>query len=134
MWLTLAAIGVLAVTPSAPPDSDQYPSEEALRRYTQGRVLEEAGFRSDALNEYFRAFAIDANAAIATRASEVAAARGDHDRSLEFANKALALEPARLAPRVASWSERGLLETRDGRLRLTEDGFLLSDALFVDLL
>ena len=46
----------------------------------------------------------------------------------------VALEPARLAPRVASWRERGLLETRDGRLRLTEDGFLLSDALFVDLL
>jgi len=93
MWLTLAAIGVLAATPSAPPDSDQYPSEEALRRYTQGHVLEESGFRSDALNEYFRAFAIDANAAIATRASEVSAARGDHDRSLEFADKALALDP-----------------------------------------
>lgn len=46
----------------------------------------------------------------------------------------VALEPARLAPRVEAWRERGLLETRDGRARLTEDGFLVSDALFVDLL
>jgi oxygen-independent coproporphyrinogen-3 oxidase len=46
----------------------------------------------------------------------------------------VALEPARLAPRVASWRERGLLVTHQGRERLTEDGFLLSDALFVDLL
>lgn len=46
----------------------------------------------------------------------------------------VALEPARLSPRVEAWRERGLLDTRDGRARLTEDGFLLSDALFVDLL
>ena len=44
------------------------------------------------------------------------------------------LEPARLSPRVETWRERGLLETRGGRARLTEAGFLLSDALFVDLL
>jgi len=44
------------------------------------------------------------------------------------------LEPERLAACVQRWRERGLLETRDGRARLTEDGFLLSDALFVDLL
>ena len=44
------------------------------------------------------------------------------------------LEPARLSPRVDGWRERGLLETRGGRARLTEAGFLLSDALFVDLL
>jgi len=102
MWLTLAVIGLLAAAPaqSAPPDSERYPSEEALRRYMQGRVLEEAGFRSDALSEYFRAFAVDANAGIATRASEVAAARSDHERSLEFADKALALEPRNAR---ASW-------------------------------
>jgi len=35
---------------------------------------------------------------------------------------------------VDGWRERGLLETRGGRARLTEAGFLLSDALFVDLL
>src|SRR5262245_46875385 len=93
MWLTLAAIGLLATPPTAPPDSERYPSEEALRRYTQGRVLEEAGLRADALSEYFRAFALDANPGIATRASEVSGARGDHERSLEFANKALAVDP-----------------------------------------
>ena len=95
MWLTLAVFGLLAAAPAqaTPPDSERYPSEEALRRYMQGRVLEEAGFRSDALSEYFRAFAVDANPGIATRASEVAAARSDHERSLEFADKALALEP-----------------------------------------
>jgi len=29
---------------------------------------------------------------------------------------------------------RGLLESRDGRARLSETGFLLSDALFVEFL
>ena len=46
----------------------------------------------------------------------------------------VALEPARLAPRVEAWRDRGLLVTHEGRARLTEEGFLLSDALFVDLL
>jgi oxygen-independent coproporphyrinogen-3 oxidase len=46
----------------------------------------------------------------------------------------LALDPGRLPARLAEWHERGLLETRDGRIRLSEAGFLLSDALFIDLL
>lgn len=94
MWLTLAVFGLLAApaTPASS-DSERYPSEEALRRYTQGRVLEESGSRSDALSEYFRAFALDPNPGIAVRASEVSAARGDHEGSLEFADKALALDP-----------------------------------------
>jgi hypothetical protein len=46
----------------------------------------------------------------------------------------LALDPGRLPARLAEWRERGLLETRDGRARLSEAGFFLSDALFVDLL
>lgn len=45
-----------------------------------------------------------------------------------------ALDPDRLPARLAGWRERGLLETREGRVRLTEAGFFLSDALFVDLL
>lgn len=95
MWLTLAVFGLLAApASSAPPDSERYPSEEALRRYTQGRVLEEAGRRNDALSEYYRAFALDASPGIAVRASEVSGARGDHEGSLEFADKALALDPA----------------------------------------
>ena len=38
-----------------------------------------------------------------------------------------------LRRRVAEWRERALLEEADGRIRLTEAGFLLSDALFVEL-
>ncbi|MDO8477928.1 MAG: radical SAM family heme chaperone HemW [Candidatus Rokubacteria bacterium] len=45
-----------------------------------------------------------------------------------------ALGPARLQATLAAWRERGLLGGRDGRVRLTEAGFLLSDALFIDLL
>jgi oxygen-independent coproporphyrinogen-3 oxidase len=39
-----------------------------------------------------------------------------------------------LQRRVADWRERRLLADAGGRVRLTEAGFLLSDALFVDLL
>ncbi|MGH7390809.1 MAG: radical SAM family heme chaperone HemW [Candidatus Rokuibacteriota bacterium] len=41
---------------------------------------------------------------------------------------------AALARRVHAWHERGLLVTANDRAALTEAGFLLSDALFVDLL
>lgn len=40
-------------------------------------------------------------------------------------------DPA-LARRVAEWRDRGLLVDVEGRIRLTEAGFLLSDALFID--
>jgi len=46
----------------------------------------------------------------------------------------LALERGRLPERLDDWRARGLLETRGDRMRLTEEGFFLSDALFVDLL
>jgi putative oxygen-independent coproporphyrinogen III oxidase len=45
-----------------------------------------------------------------------------------------ALGPARLPATLEAWRERGLLGESDGRVRLTEAGFLLSDALFVELL
>jgi oxygen-independent coproporphyrinogen-3 oxidase len=45
-----------------------------------------------------------------------------------------ALGPARLTAALAAWRERGLLGERDGRVRLTEAGFFLSDALFIELL
>jgi oxygen-independent coproporphyrinogen-3 oxidase len=45
-----------------------------------------------------------------------------------------ALGPARLRTTLAAWRERGLVVEREGRVCLTEAGFLLSDALFVDLL
>jgi oxygen-independent coproporphyrinogen-3 oxidase len=42
-------------------------------------------------------------------------------------------DPA-VSRRLAAWREQGLLIDEGGRARLTESGFLLSDALFVDLL
>ena len=46
----------------------------------------------------------------------------------------IALERGRLPDVLAAWRERGLLAIDGGRARLTEDGFLLSDALFTELL
>ena len=45
-----------------------------------------------------------------------------------------ALGPAQLPATLAAWRERGLVVEREGRVCLTEAGFLLSDALFIDLL
>ncbi len=45
-----------------------------------------------------------------------------------------ALERGRLPEVLDAWRERGLLAERNGRARLTEAGFLLSDALFTELL
>jgi oxygen-independent coproporphyrinogen-3 oxidase len=49
-------------------------------------------------------------------------------------NERAALGPARLPATLEAWRERGLLGESDGRVRLTEAGFLLSDALFIELL
>jgi oxygen-independent coproporphyrinogen III oxidase len=46
----------------------------------------------------------------------------------------LALEPGGLPRALESWRQRGLLVEEAGRARLTEEGFLLSDALFAELL
>jgi oxygen-independent coproporphyrinogen-3 oxidase len=52
----------------------------------------------------------------------------------EWLGERAALGPARLKATLAAWLELGLLSEWDGRVRLTEAGFLLSDALFIDLL
>jgi len=79
---------------AAPDSSGAYPNEEAIHRYAAGRLLEESGEASDALGEYYRAFALDPRAvSVAARISEVAAQLGDPSRSLEFADRALALDP-----------------------------------------
>lgn len=41
---------------------------------------------------------------------------------------------ARVETRLTAWQERGLLQVAGGRARLTEAGFLVSDALIVELL
>ena len=52
----------------------------------------------------------------------------------EWIEERLAAGPGRLRAVLDAWRERGLLIERDGRVRLTEAGFLLSDALFIELL
>jgi oxygen-independent coproporphyrinogen-3 oxidase len=42
--------------------------------------------------------------------------------------------PSRLQALLESWERQGLLIVEEGRVRLTEAGFLLSDSLFVELL
>lgn len=44
------------------------------------------------------------------------------------------LDPGDLPARLSAWRERGLLVESAGRVRLTEAGMVLSDALFVELL
>ena len=52
----------------------------------------------------------------------------------EWLDERAALGPARLEATLAAWLERGLVVNHRGRVRLTEAGFLVSDALFIDLL
>jgi len=52
----------------------------------------------------------------------------------EWIEERVAAEPGRLRAVLDAWRERGLLVEGDGRLSLTEAGFLLSDALFMELL
>lgn len=94
-FLTLVA--ATALRPDAPPQapSPRYPSEEALRRYAQGRLLEESGRRDLALGEYSRALLLDEGAgSVARRMSETSAIAGDVSGSLEFAERALTIDPS----------------------------------------
>ena len=88
-------VAATALPSDAPPQapSPRYPSEEALRRYAQGRLLEEGGRRDLAIGEYSRALLLDDSAAtVARRVSEASALAGDVSRSLEFADRALAID------------------------------------------
>ena len=68
--------------------------EEALRRYLQGRSLEQSGATAEALAEYYRALALDPGSrALLVRISEAAARQGERQRSLEFAERALLVAP-----------------------------------------
>jgi tetratricopeptide (TPR) repeat protein len=101
IFIVASTLVLLAATPevprsqSAPATSGSAASAEALRHYAQGRLLEERGASEAAIDEYYRALRADpGSSSIATRISEAAARAQDWDRSLEFANRALALEPA----------------------------------------
>ena len=52
----------------------------------------------------------------------------------DWLDERIRLEPGRLPALLTAWRERGLLVEDRGRARLTEEGFFLSDALFVELL
>lgn len=98
MILSAVLMLVLAATPpkapAAPDTGTAYPSEEALRRYMAGRLLEEQGQRAEALDQYYRALVLDPRAVgVARRVSELKLARGDSEGALEFAERALAADP-----------------------------------------
>jgi putative oxygen-independent coproporphyrinogen III oxidase len=52
----------------------------------------------------------------------------------EWLAERLTLDPGRLPTLLEDWAGQGLVATGEGRVRLTEAGFLVSDALFVELL
>ena len=52
----------------------------------------------------------------------------------QWMEERVAVDGSRLRGVLAAWTERGLLVTEGGRARLSEPGFLLSDALFMELL
>ena len=92
--LLLVAATVPADTPARNPPPPAFSNEEAVRHYAQGRLLEERGESDQALGEYYRALLLDPRAAdVARRVSEVSASMGEVARSLEFAERSLALEP-----------------------------------------
>ncbi len=95
---TLILVAATSALPSGAPlqaPGPRYPSEEALRRYAQGRLLEEQGRRDLAIGEYSRALLLDDGAgSLARRMSEASAVSGEASRSLEFAVRALAIDPA----------------------------------------
>lgn len=72
----------------------RYVSEEAVRRYLSARMLEQGGRLTEALAEYYRALSLDPRSTdLLVRISQLCAHLGDHARSLEFAERALAHDP-----------------------------------------
>jgi tetratricopeptide (TPR) repeat protein len=98
MWITACALALAAtVAPRAEapsPDSSRYGSLEALRHYAAGRLLEERGTSSEAAGEIMRALAADPRSTgLLQSASEISVRAGEPLRALEFADRALALDP-----------------------------------------
>jgi tetratricopeptide (TPR) repeat protein len=103
MWDVVFAVCLVAATSTpigtpVPADSARasYAGAEALRHYVQGRLLEERGDFNEALGQFYRALLLDSHATgAALKISELSARIGENDRSLEFAERALRLEPGR---------------------------------------
>lgn len=78
----------------APPGQIDADRDEAVRRYLRGRWFEQNGQSAAAMDEYLRALAADPGSGeIVLRLSELLAGAGDAGRSLEFADRALVLDP-----------------------------------------
>jgi tetratricopeptide (TPR) repeat protein len=97
--IVASTVLILAATPpgsrvhGAPADSARASSADALRQYAVGRLLEERGDVDGATDLYYRALVADPRAGeVARRISELAARSGDASRSLEFAERAIALD------------------------------------------
>lgn len=83
-----------AVAPVADTSSGRFASQEGLRRYLSARLFEQDGQLTEALGEYYRALALDPRSAdLLVRISQLCAQLGDPSRSLEFAERALAIDP-----------------------------------------
>src|SRR5262249_33108688 len=107
MWHVLVAAAAFAaparpapakpaalVPPAADTATGRYPSEEALQRYLSARLLEQDGHLTPALGEYYRALALaPRSTALLVHISQLCAHLGDPQRSLEFAERALAIDP-----------------------------------------
>lgn len=71
-----------------------YSNEAGVRYYLNARLLEQSGRLDEALAEYYRALSLDPRSNdLLVRISQVCAQQGDHSRSLEFAERALARDP-----------------------------------------
>ena len=95
-FMVLVGATTSTLPPDAPPQAPrpQYSSEEALRHFAQGRLLEERGERQLALGEYARALLLDdGSLSLTRRVSEASAVAGEPARSLEFADRALRIAP-----------------------------------------
>lgn len=133
MWIVACLLALAAATPNAAPASppasgaSETFNEEALRRYAWARLLEERGDLDQALAEYYRILVLEPRSApVLIRAAELAARGGDALRSLELADRALAVEPV---------SARGLWLRGSARFNLgsPDDGLAdLERALSLD--
>ena len=101
LLIALFAAGAFLAAPAlaspAANDSTAYGSPDALIHYARGRLFEEEDppRTEEALAEYYRAIAADPHAvAPLRRVSELSARMGNADRSLEFAQRALAVAPS----------------------------------------
>lgn len=97
--MSVVACFLILAAASSPPMPGPAPgatpaSAEAIRYYAQGRLLVEQGALREGLGYLYRASVFDPkSASLAREVSDLAGRLGDADSALEFANRAIALEP-----------------------------------------